>query len=155
MLYTVYLLCRFPTDFECFSLLCCVIKEYHWKTERKTRDKTAGRAGSLYQRQNFEHIFSFSVLPDSHTPVTLWFIGNVSWCLFWGSWSTSLQLCRYRQVLTDTSVSAVICVFILCTAYALPNATAELISSELSLVQTTMTENVTEHSLSSEHKTPQ
>lgn len=144
VLYTVYLLCRFPTDFECISLLCCVIKEYHQKMVRKTHVmKLQVVQEACVRGRTLKIFFSFSVLPHLHTPITLWFIGETSWCLLFSgswwkssccSWSTFLQLCRYRQVLTDKSFSAVICVFVLCATYPLPNSTAELISSELSLV---------------------
>lgn len=139
----------------------CVIKEYHWKMVRKAhvRKIQVVKGVGTKGRTNY---FSFSLSsPSFPHPTTLWFIGEAPWLLqFWGScwesssssWSTFLQLCRYRQVLRDKSFSAAICVFVLCTTFLFQMV---LISSELSLVQKTVTENVTEHSLSFEHKTPQ
>lgn len=109
---------------------------------------------------NTEYFFFSVSTPFTH-PITPWFMDETSWCLFiWGrevfcrSWSTFLQFCRHRQVITDKSFSEVILVFILCATYPLPNDTTELISSELSSVPKTMTTNVTEHGLSFGHKAP-
>lgn len=156
--YTVYLPCRFLTGFECISLLCCEIKEYCWEMVRKSHVvRLHAEQEVCVKHRIFLLLCQYSIYTSHNTLVYGWdvlvslHLRQRSFCC---SWSTFLQLCRHRQVITDKSFSEVILVFILCATYPLPNDTTELISSELSSVPKTMTTNVTEHGLSFGHKAP-